>query len=92
MYTVQYHQITRIGHAFFSKERNALAFFGALYKRMWRSLRSFAFFIKECAFFAFFHILYKRMRRSLRLFWFHKSFKNDKSRKKKNVKERCFLF
>ena len=34
--------------AFFSKERNILAFFYILYKRMLRSLRSFTFFIKEC--------------------------------------------
>ena len=38
----------RVGHLFFSKERNVLAFFSVLYKRMRRSLRSFTFFIKEC--------------------------------------------
>ena len=59
-------------HAFFSKERNVLAFFCVLFKRTRRYLRSFAFFIKECgvlcvllrslkknaAFFAFFCVLY----------------------------------
>ena len=39
--------IGRVGHTFFSKERNVLAFFYVLYKRMRRSLRSFTFFIKE---------------------------------------------
>ena len=37
----------RVGHPFFSKECNVLAFFSVLYKRTWRSLRSFPFFIKE---------------------------------------------
>ena len=37
----------RVGHAFFSKESNVLAFFCVLYKRMGHSVRSFAFFIKE---------------------------------------------
>ena len=37
----------RVGHPFFSKERNILAIFSVLYKRMQRSLRSFLFFIKE---------------------------------------------
>ena len=37
----------RVGHPFFSKERNVLGFFSILYKRMRRSLRSFLFFIKE---------------------------------------------
>ena len=46
---------------------------------MRRSLRSFTFFIKEC-------------KRTLHSFWFHKSYKNCKSRKKKNVKERSVLF
>ena len=46
--------------AFFSKERNVLAFFCILYKIMWPSLRSFAFFC----------VLYKRMRHSLRSFAF----------------------
>ena len=73
---------------------------------MRRSLRSFPFFIKECsvlcvlfhslqkntAFFAFFYILYKRTQRSLHSFWFHKSYKKDKSCKKKNIKEWCILF
>ena len=35
---------SRVGHAFFSKERNVLAFFCVLYKRTRRSLRSFAVF------------------------------------------------
>ena len=39
--------LVRVRHPFFSKERNVLAFFYVLYKRMWRSLRSFTFFIKE---------------------------------------------
>ena len=43
-------------------------------------------------FYAFFCVLYKRMRHSLRSFWFHKSYKNYKSRKKKNVKECIVLF
>ena len=61
----------RVGHAFFSKERNVLAFFSVLYKRTQRSLRSFALFIKErgvlcvlllslqknIAFFVFFYVL-----------------------------------
>ena len=38
---------SRVGQTFFSKERNVLAFFCVLYKRTFRSLRSFAFFIKE---------------------------------------------
>ena len=46
---------------------------------MRRSLRSFTFFIKEC-------------KRTLHSFWFHKSYKNCKSRKKKNVKECSVLF
>ena len=49
---------------------NVLAFFCVLYKRTWRSLRSFAFFIKSVAFFVFFCVLYKRMQRSLRSFAF----------------------
>ena len=39
--------ISRVGHTFFSKECNVLAFFYVLYKRMPHSLRSFTFFIKE---------------------------------------------
>ena len=38
---------SRVGHLFFFKERNVLAFFSILYKRMERSLLSFPFFIKE---------------------------------------------
>ena len=37
----------RIGHPFFSKECNVLAFFSVLYKRTELSLCSFPFFIKE---------------------------------------------
>ena len=37
----------RVGHPFFSKERNDLAFFSVLYKRTEQSLCSFPFFIKE---------------------------------------------
>ena len=37
----------RVGHPFFSKEPNVLAFFPILYKRTERFLRSFPFFIKE---------------------------------------------
>ena len=33
-------------------------------------------------FFSFFSVLYKRTQRSLRSFWFHKSYRNDKFRKK----------
>ena len=42
--------VARVGHPFFSKERNVLAFFSVLDKRTLRSLhslRSFPFFIKE---------------------------------------------
>ena len=38
---------SRVGHKFFSKERNILAFFCILYERMFRSLRSFTFIVKE---------------------------------------------
>ena len=38
----------RVGHPFFSKERNILVFFCVLFKITKRSLRSFTFFIKEC--------------------------------------------
>ena len=48
---------SRVGHPFFSKECNVLAFFSILYKR-------------TRPFFAFFSVLYKRMRRSLRSFTF----------------------
>ena len=60
---------------FFIKEHSVLC---VLYKIMRRSLRSFTCFIKE-------------RKRTLRSFWFHKSYKNDKSRKK-HVKEWCILF
>ena len=64
-------KITRVGHAFFSKECNVLrsfAFFSKRTLRSLRSLRSFTFFAKQCcvlscslqknvAFFAFFYIL-----------------------------------
>ena len=40
---------SRVGHVFFSKERNVLAFFCVLYNRTQRSLHSFAFFIKACS-------------------------------------------
>ena len=69
----------RVGHPFFSKERNVLAFFCVLYKRAERFLRSFAFFIKERNFFAFFSVLYKRMAHFLRSFTFF-------------IKERNILF
>ena len=46
---------------------------------MRRSLHSFTFFIKE-------------RKRTLRSFWFHKSYKNCNSRKKKNIKECSVLF
>ena len=39
---------SRVGHTFFSKERNVLAFFYILYKRMRRSLHFLTFFLKEC--------------------------------------------
>ena len=38
---------SRVGHQFFSKERNVSAFFSVLYKRTLRSLLSFTFFSKE---------------------------------------------
>ena len=38
---------TRVGHPFFSKERNGFAFFSVLYKRTEQFLHSFPFFIKE---------------------------------------------
>ena len=41
------HVLGWVGHPFFSKERNILAFFPVLYKRTEQSLRSFPFFIKE---------------------------------------------
>ena len=47
----------RVGHAFFSKERNILRSFAFFCKRTLRSLRSFTFFAKNAAFFAFFYIL-----------------------------------
>ena len=88
--SVIYHIITFIilfsglGIHSFSKERNVLAFFYILYKRMWLSLRSFTFFIEEhsvlcillrflkknAAYFAFFYVLYKRTPRSLRSYTF----------------------
>ena len=37
----------RVGHPFFSKECNVLAFFCVIFKRTQHSLRSFTFFIKE---------------------------------------------
>ena len=46
---------------------------------MQHSLRSFTFFLKE-------------RKRTLGSFWFHKSYKNCKSRKNKNVKECSVLF
>ena len=73
----------RVGHPFFSKERNVLTLFGVLFKRTKYSLHSFTFFIKERGVllhsFTFFT---KEHKRTLRSFWFHKSHKNDKSRKK----------
>ena len=71
---------TRVGHVFFSKERNVLHSFAFFCKRMLRSSRSFTFFVKErcilcvllrslqknVAFFAFFYVLCKRTLRSLR--------------------------
>ena len=73
---------SRVGHPFFSKERNILAFFPILYKRKESFLHSFPFFIKEqndlCVLFrslkknvpifAFFSVLYERTFRSLRSF------------------------
>ena len=38
---------SRVGHLFFSKECNVLAFFYVLYKRTRHSLHIFTFFIKE---------------------------------------------
>ena len=61
------------------KNMEFFAFFYILYKRTQCSLRSFTFFIKE-------------RKRTLRSFWFYKSYKNDNSCKKKNVKEWCVIF
>ena len=80
---------------FFIKERCVLC---VLLRSLKKTQRSFTFFIKENAvFFVFFYVLNKKMRRSLRSFtffikeckktlcsfWFHKSYKNEKSRKKR---------
>ena len=78
----------------FAKERNILAFFYFLCKRMLRSLHSFTFF-------AFFYILCKRTLHSLRSFLFFRkerertecclgSHKSPKTQKK-NGKERNVL-
>ena len=64
------------------KNGTIFAFFPVLYKRTERSLQSFAIFIKE----------WNNLCVLLRSFWFHKSYKNCKSRKKKNVKELSVLF
>ena len=93
----------RVGHPFFSKERSVLSvllrsfqknvpfflFFYVLFKRTFRSFRSFTFFSKERSvlsvllrsfqknvpFFPFFSVLLKRTECSfLRSFWFHKSY------------------
>ena len=66
--------------AFYLKRtKHSLHSFTFFIKKTQRSLRSFTFFIKE-------------RKRTLQSFWFHKSYKNDKSRKKKNVKECSVLF
>ena len=74
---------TQRSFAFFSKERNVIAFFCVLYK-------------KNAAFFTFFSILYKRTKRSLCSFTFFIKdtlfIQNYKSCKKKNAKERSVLF
>ena len=68
----------RVGHAFFSKERNVLRSFGFFFKRTlcsfakgrcvhWVLLRSLH---KNFAFFAIFYVLYKRMLHSLLSFTF----------------------
>ena len=66
----------RVGHAFFSKERNVLAFFS-------KERNILAFFCilykKNAAFFAFFYVLYKRTLSSLRSFTFF-------------IKEICVLY
>ena len=116
--------ISRVGHVFFSKERNGLVFFSkernvlmffcVLYKknaaffikRTLPSLRSFTFFIKECCILCVLFVLYKRTQHSLRSFmffikerkrmlhsfWFYKSYKNDKSRRKKERKRMVHSF
>ena len=82
------------------------AFFCILNKRMWHSLFSFAFFIKQCGILCvFLRYLWKKWRslrsfrffikergRSLHSFWFHKSYKNDKSCKKKECKRTVHSF
>ena len=97
MLTIWYHTVLWLGRLVaglgirsFQKNGTIFAFFSVLYKRTEWSLHSFPFFIKKNGtIFAFFSVLYKRTERS---FWFHKSYKNCKSRQKKNVKERSFLF
>ena len=68
----------RVGHAFFSKERNVLRSFAKERCILLRSLQ------KNVKFFAFFFVLKKRMHHS---FGFHKSPKTQK----KKAKERCVL-
>ena len=60
----------RVGHPFFLKERNVLAFFSVLYRKTERFLRSFPFFIKEWNDLCVLSVLYKRMERFLRSFSF----------------------
>ena len=68
---------TRVGHAFFSRERNILRSFAFFCLRTLRFLRSFTFF-------AFFFVLKKRMQRTHRSFGSHKSLKTRK-RTEENV-------
>ena len=88
----------RVGHAFFSKERNVLRSFAKEHCVLCVLLRSLQ---KNVAFFAFFYGLCKRKVHSLRSFTLlrkerkrmHRSFGLHKSPKtqKKNAKEGCVL-
>ena len=80
LYVSKSSTIDRVGHPFFSKECNILAFFPVIYKRTERSLGSFPFFIKEqndlCV---LSHFFYKRTERSLHSFPFFITERNDLS-------------
>ena len=75
---------------FFIKERSV---FCVLYIRMRHSLRSFMFYKRTQRSLRSFMFFIKERKRELRSFWFHKSYKNDKSRKNKKCKRtpRSFL-
>ena len=91
---------TRVGHAFFSKERNVLGSFAFFCKRMLRSLHSFRFFAKErwvlcvllhslqknVVFFAFFYVLKKRRQNNASFFWVSEVAKNSKKECKRMLR------